>query len=37
LEAWIALGEQAVTELQKIDPTGELSYAKILGKIAPNQ
>jgi len=37
LEAWIALGEQAVTELQKIDQTGELSYAKILGKIAPNQ
>ena len=37
LEAWIALGEQAVEELQKIDPTGELSYAKILGKIAPNQ
>jgi EH_Signature domain len=37
LEAWIALGEQAVQELQKIDPTGELSYAKILGKIAPNQ
>ncbi len=37
LEAWIALGEQAVTELQKIDPTGELNYAKILGKIAPNQ
>jgi len=37
LEAWIALGEQAVTELQKIDPTGELSYATILGKIAPNQ
>ena len=37
LEAWIALGEQAVQELQKIDPAGELSYAKILGKIAPNQ
>ena len=37
LEAWIALGEQAVTALQKIDPTSELSYAKILGKIAPNQ
>ena len=37
LEAWIALGEQAVAELQKIDPTGELNYAKILGKIAPNQ
>jgi len=37
MEAWIALGEQAVTELQKIDPSGELSYAKILGKIAPNQ
>jgi hypothetical protein len=37
LEAWIALGEQAVAELQKIDPAGELSYAKILGKIAPNQ
>ncbi|PUE57810.1 hypothetical protein B9Z36_07855 [Limnohabitans sp. Rim8] len=37
LEAWIALGEQAAVELQKIDPSGELSYAKILGKIAPNQ
>jgi hypothetical protein len=37
LEAWIALGEQAVEQLQKIDPTGELNYAKILGKIAPNQ
>ena len=37
LEAWIALGEQAVAELQKIDPAGELNYAKILGKIAPNQ
>jgi hypothetical protein len=37
LEAWIALGEQAVQALQKIDPTGELNYAKILGKIAPNQ
>lgn len=37
LEAWIALGEQAVEQLQKIDPAGELSYAKILGKIAPNQ
>jgi hypothetical protein len=37
LEAWIALGEQAVQELQKIDPESELSYAKILGKIAPTQ
>jgi hypothetical protein len=37
LEAWIALGEQAVAQLQKIDPAGHLSYAKILGKIAPNQ
>ena len=37
LEAWVALGEEAVAELQKIDPTGELSYAKILGKISPNQ
>jgi hypothetical protein len=42
LEAWIALGEQAVEQLQKIDHNGErgygeLSYAKILGKIAPNQ
>ncbi len=37
LEAWIALGEQAVTQLEEIDPAGELHYAKILGKIAPNQ
>lgn len=37
LEAWIALGEDAVTQLQKIDPTGELHYAKILGKVSPNQ
>jgi hypothetical protein len=37
VEAWIALGEQAVEQLQTIDPTGALSYAKILGKIAPNQ
>lgn len=37
LEAWVALGEEAVAELEKIDPSGELSYAKILGKISPNQ
>ena len=37
LEAWIALGEDAVTQLQKIDPAGELHYAKILGKVSPNQ
>lgn len=42
LEAWIALGEQAVEQLQKIDQSGklgygELSYAKILGQISPNQ
>ena len=36
-EAWIALGEQAVAELQKLEHSGELQYAKILGKIAPNQ
>jgi hypothetical protein len=37
LEAWIALGEQAATELAKIDTSQELNHAKILGKIAPNQ
>jgi hypothetical protein len=37
LEAWIALGEEAAAALEKIDTQQELSYAKILGKIAPNQ
>jgi hypothetical protein len=37
LEAWIALGEQAVAALKTIDTAGELHYATILGKIAPNQ
>jgi EH_Signature domain len=36
-EAWVSLGEEAAAELAKIDPQGELSYAKILGKIAPKQ
>ena len=37
LEAWIALGEEAAAALEKIDTAHELSYAKILGKISPNQ
>ena len=37
LEAWVALGEEAAQALHAIDTSGELSYAKILGKIAPNQ
>ena len=36
-EAWIALGESAVAALQKIDPAGELQYAKIVGQVAPQQ
>ena len=37
LEAWIALGEEAAAALERIDTQHELSYAKILGKISPNQ
>ena len=37
LDAWVALGEDAAKELQKIDVKGELHHAKILGKISPNQ
>jgi hypothetical protein len=37
LEAWIALGEEAAAALEKIESQHELSYAKILGKISPNQ
>ena len=37
LEAWVALGEDAAKELQKIDVRGELHHAKILGKISPKQ
>ena len=33
----MALGEEAAAQLARIDPAGELSYAQILGKIAPNQ
>ena len=36
-EAWVALGNDAAAQLARIDPAGELSYAQILGKIAPNQ
>lgn len=36
-EAWIALGEEAAAELQKIDTGGQMQYAKILGKVSPNQ
>lgn len=36
-EAWVALGTDAAVQLARIDPAGELSYAQILGKIAPNQ
>jgi EH_Signature domain len=37
LDAWVALGEDAAKELQKIDVKGELHHARILGKISPNQ
>ena len=37
VQAWVALGEEASQALQTIDPEGALGYAKILGKIAPNQ
>jgi hypothetical protein len=36
-EAWVALGSDAAAQLARIDPEGDLSYAQILGKIAPNQ
>ena len=36
-EAWIALGEDAAAELQKIDTKGEMQYAKISGQVSPNQ
>jgi len=37
LEAWIAVGEEAVRALARIDPQGELQYSRILGQIAPQQ
>ena len=37
LEAWIAVGEEAARALARIDPQGELQYARILGQIAPQQ
>jgi hypothetical protein len=36
-EAWIALGEEAAQALASIDTEHQLEYAKILGKISPNQ
>jgi len=36
-EAWMVLGADAATQLAKLDPVGELSYAQIVGSIAPNQ
>lgn len=36
-DAWVALGEDAVATLHAVDPTGEFDYARIVGKIAPQQ